>query len=963
MIFHSSVSIEDFMDNEILTAFIEEAESYLPTIRGGILVSRGKSAGNDELKTALRQVHTIKGAAQMVGLDELGTISSELENDLNKAFTEDAKLSDENVRMFLDKFTAIETLIAKVSFESNDDEVNIDKFVEDFFENLESSPDQKENFGKISTETFAEIPDTESRIEEISADDEFSGWEEEFEIDDEMLEIFALEAEDLLRNINTHLEVLENAPNNRESLLEIRRNAHTLKGSAGIVGLKKLSELAHKVEDLLDYLAENDVASNVEIFEFLLTSTDCFSQLANSEDSEQLTKKTARIYKNFEKIMASLPANAVQNSAVSEAETKTETPIAPAETSETAEQKNQPQSNQNRSIVRVSLDKLDELVKIVSGLIISRSVFEQRLGEFEQQIAELSNSTRRLQHSTNKLETDFEADMLGNAKHFQTSFTAGQKKIEALPQTDTAEFDILEFDRYTEFHQTTRELLETSADTTATNSELDVLRGKFEMLFENQRRLVEEMQDKILRLRMVRFGTLSVRLHRTIRVTCEEEGKCAELSIEGDNLEVDTQILDSLVEPLLHLLRNAVAHGIESPETRRLLGKRENGKISLSVHSEGTHIIVKIADDGRGIAPSALKEKAVQDKFITEAQAEKLTEEEIFELMFLPGLTTAGKISHISGRGVGMNIVKSSIARYQGTISINSEIQKGTTFTVRLPMALAVTRSLLVKANEQTFAFPLKLIKKITEISQTEYEQAKRAKSLNILDKEYQLSNLNDLLKYPVKAFSENKKIPVLLLDRLEKPCALIVDEIIKPEEIVIKPLGNPLQNLEELLGATILGNGDVVPVLDLIYLLKNKSSAGKIQKSAVQTKIKKQPTVMIVDDSPSVRKINSKLVEKNKWKSIIAKDGLEALEILQVSGEMPDVILTDVEMPRMDGYELLATLRRQPILQNIPVIMITSRSGEKHRQKAFDLGVSEYLTKPYEDSALVGSIKNLAKI
>ena len=943
------------MDKEILVEFIEEAESYLPTIRGGILVSGGKSAANDELKTALRQVHTIKGAARMIGLDELGEIAADLEKDLKEVYAAEAKLTDEHIRMLLDKFTAVEALLAKESFNAKEDSISINKFVEDFFDSIQEKPEDKEEFVPQIT---GEIPNAQVEAKNDYKED-LSGWEEDFEIDDEMLEIFALEAEDLLRSVNTHLEVLERAPNNRESLLEIRRNAHTLKGSAGIVGFKKLSGLAHKVEDLLDYMAENEVGSNLEIFEFLLTSTDCFSALANNEDSEQLTKKIERIYADFEDIMVSLKAEAAQNSAVSRTAEKTEMPIAPAQAEkEAAEQKNQ--INPSRSIVRVSLERLDELVKIVSGLVISRSVFEQRLGEFEQQIGELYNSTRRLQHSTHKLETDFEVDMLENAGHFQNSALGTFGKHETFLRNEPAEFDSLEFDRYTDFHQTTRELLETTADASAINSELDNLRGKFEMLFDNQKRLVEEMQDKILRLRMVRFGTLSVRLHRTVRMICDEEGKSAELIIEGENLEVDTQILDSLVEPLLHLLRNAVAHGIETPETRRLLGKPESGKIYLRVHSEGTHIIVKISDDGRGIASSALKEKAVQNKFITADEAENLSEEEIFELMFLPGLTTTKNISHISGRGVGMNIVKTNILRHQGTISIASKVQKGTTFTVRLPMALAVTRSMLVKANNQIFAFPLKLIGKITEISFDAFKKGQNSDSIKIEGKNYQLSGLNELLDFKAKPHSENEQISVLLLDTLENPCALIVDEIIKPEEIVIKPLKSPLHKLNGLLGATILGNGDVVPVLDLIRLLENKSAEPKTRKTAARIKIKSQPTIMIVDDSPSVRKINSNLVVKNNWKPLIAKDGLEALEILQILEKMPDVILTDVEMPRMDGYEFLATLRRQPVLQNIPVVMITSRSGEKHRQKAFDLGVSDYLTKPYDDTALVKIIESL---
>jgi chemosensory pili system protein ChpA (sensor histidine kinase/response regulator) len=502
------------------------------------------------------------------------------------------------------------------------------------------------------------------------------------------------------------------------------------------------------------------------------------------------------------------------------------------------------------------------------------------------------------------------------------------------------------------------------------------------LLFESQRQLIEEMQDKLLRLRLVSFSSLSVRLQRTVRVTCDEEGKLAELTIVGENLEVDTQILDSLIEPLLHLLRNAVAHGIEPPDTRRIIGKPETGKIKVRVKSEGTHIILKISDDGRGIFAEGLKEKAVQNGLIAQDAANKMTAEEAFSLIFLAGLTTTDKISQISGRGVGMNIVKQSIERQQGTISIESETHLGTTFTLRLPMALALTRALLVKTSEQTFAFPLKLIKQACEITAAELQKAKAANSIEIGGVKYAVACLNELLGMPAPATTKSETVSVLLLETLESRFALIVDEIIKPEEIVIKPLGKPLQNSAEMLGAAILGDGSVVLVLDLVYLLnsnpanrnskrQNTESDAELvsHKNKKDSDIQRQMStgfedaalkVLIVDDSPSVRHMTSNIIKNASWTAITAKDGLEALEILQDSRELPDVILTDIEMPRMDGYEFLASLKRHEKLQAIPVVMITSRANKKHRQKAFDLGVSEYLDKPFDDAKLIETIKNL---
>lgn len=927
------------MDSEILQEFIRHAESYLPTIRGGILVCSQEGNAYGELHASLRQVQIIKDSAGVFELNDIKQSAEELEIELEPLVAARNQLSDEQSRNLLDKLAVLEATLTKLSFKADFFPDDVTDFVEESFENLQ--------INKPSEETA------------FDADE----WEEEFEIDEEMLEVFALEAEDLLQNINSHLAHLANNPNNRESLLEVRRSAHTLKGSAGIVGLKQLSGLAHRVEDLLDFMAENEIEGNEKIFELLLTSTDCFETLSNGETSAQLEKKIELLYQNFDEVLAALKQPKIN---VADAEIKTDS-------GQTDEKDAQIVTAQNRSVVRVSLEKLDELVTIANDLLVSRSVFEQRLSEFDRQIKELTNSTNRLQQATGKLEIDYEAEMLqGNG---QRSSVSSQRF--GIPQSATHNphsFDSLEFDRYTEFHQTTRELVETAADASSINSELDALKGNLELLFDSQKRSIEEMQDKLLRLRMVKFGALSARLQRTVRVTCEEESKFADLIIEGENLECDTQILDSLVEPLLHLLRNAVAHGIESPETRRLLGKEETGKIFLRIHSEGTHINLTVSDDGRGISAATLVEKAVQNNFITRAEADRLNETEAFALMFLPGLTTADKLSQVAGRGVGMNIVKTSILRQQGSISVNSKPHKGSIFTVRLPMALAVTRALLVKAGGQIFAFPLKLVKKASEISGANLEQALAEKSLQIEGANYSLFHLNELLGLSSTVKSGGDYTPLLLLETLENSCSMAVDEIVKTEEIVIKPLGAPLENRAEFLGATILGDGQVVPVLDLIHLIAESGTrsaelkAGdKRQKTEAQnsnSEIRNPKSaflnVLIVDDSPSVRHINSKLIKGAGWQAIVAKDGLEALEILQSFVELPDIILTDVEMPRMNGYELLSSLKQNEKLRAIPVIMITSRAGEKHRQKAFDLGVSEYLTKPYEDSILLQKIKAL---
>lgn len=930
------------MDAELLQGFIAEAESYLPEICEDVAAFLEDTTQAEKLKSAQGRVATIKGAAAMMGLEEVGAIGGELEKLLETILGKKKAPTEKQMANLAEKVSLFEASLKIVS----------------------------ENIGEVSAEQEAfDFSQFENQEEQSAAIEESF---EDFEIDAEMLEVFAMEAEDHLQNIGTNLTVLEKNPNDREALLEIRRSSHTLKGSAGIVGLKKLSSLAHRMEDLLDFLADNEIESNVKVFELLLASTDCLEALTKGQDSPVLNQIISELYPRFDELLAALnqtpaePLSAVSASEpIVEKDTTSQVETAPLastldleESAETVENPIKPASP--RQVIRVSLDRLDHLVKLVSEMVITRSIFEQRILELEQQIQELNHTTGRLRRSTSKLEVDFEASTLGSKSHGFSQYSFAAKGVaKSFINRDFDEFDTLEFDQYTEFHQTTRELIEAASDTSAIHNDLDNVVGNLDLLFDSQRNLIEEMQDNLLRLRMVPLNSLAARLNRTIRVTANEEGKKVELVIENENVEIDTQILDSFVDPLIHILRNAVAHGIEPPETRQLLGKSPKGTITFKAYSEGTHIVFVVSDDGRGINVQSIKDKAVYLGFVSPEEAEKLTDEEAFSLVFLPGLSTAGEINEISGRGVGMNVVKSSISRKQGDIFITSEPQKGTTFTVRLPMSLAVTRVILVKADDQIFALPLKLIKQVIEVSAEELEVISRERVFKRNDTIYKFHHFNEILQLPVTPNWMNTRVSLLLLETPGKPCALMIDHLIKPEEVVIKPLGNLLRGLPDIIGATILGDGSVVPILDLVNLLKKKAPKHKKPK---ETKVKANVNVLIVDDSPSVRQVNSTLVKNAGWRPISARDGVEALEIIQAFRELPDVILTDVEMPKMDGYELLAALKRNEKLRGIPVIMITSRSGDKHRRKAYDLGVSDYITKPYEELVLIRKIKRLVE-
>ncbi|MEO5857476.1 MAG: hybrid sensor histidine kinase/response regulator [Pyrinomonadaceae bacterium] len=953
------------MGSNQLQTFLGQSLQQIPAIRRSLTAAAG---GSDlDLGSFRTQLVALAEAAYVLGQEEVTEFALAVEsqtgspNGLESALSLLSKLEASLLRSMLeDESFALDLDESEVIFAQTEEEP-----ISFLFDTSAAPQPVQTDQPELVFHLEDEVEFEPATFTSDSAD--------EFEVDSELLDIFAEEAQELLQSIDASLNNLSKDRNDSDSLWEIRRNAHTFKGSAGIVGLKQLSEVAHRVEDLLDRLAETKCGANDQIIQLLHNSTGCLKALVSGERSDSLFQSISKLYYDFDITLTSLdqPAPMVRQeieltpaSDVIVAKELVET-VAVSDPSmlldrasldrlfgAAAAEAFVPKPATSRSVVRVSLDRLDDLVRIVRDMLIGRSVFEQNLKSLERQIDDLHNATRRLQTTSTKLEIDFEASMMGSG-------TSLLQRGSGSPIAQGS-FDELEFDKYTEFHQSTRELAEMTSDTFSINSSLDLLRGGFESVFDEQRRLIDDLQEWLLHVRMVEFGSLSPRLQRAVRVTCDEEHKKAELRVVNESVEVDTQILDSLIEPLMHLLKNSVAHGIEDAETRRLLGKPESGSIEIAVENDETHIVLRVSDDGRGISPEAVKEKAIALGELTEEQAAEMPDEEALELIFLPGLSTAEKLNLSAGRGVGMSIVKESIAAGRGSIMIESTSLKGTTFVVRMPLALAVTKVLLTRVSGRTYALPLRPITHIAELTDDVFAGID-GKKVDILGKKLPL--------YQLPAFLGNEPVePAELLGRsalvyesADRSCAIAVEELLSTEEVVIKPLAKPLDRINGILGAAILGNGELVPIIDMHSLLRKKTPSKPI--AAPPPPREKTISILIVDDSPSVRHMTSKVVKSAGWEPRTAKDGLDALEQLKACDGLPAIILSDIEMPRMDGYEFASSLQRSEQFRHIPVIMITSRTAEKHREKALESGVSQYLTKPYEDRELIDSIKILANL
>ena len=803
-----------------MRTLIEEAETRLAGLRAWLLIASQAGHLDIDSESPARLIGALESKAIDAGSTDIAEIAHDLASQFDIPLSGRGTAAQSDIRRLLDAVVRAEARIASIRFETEDTPIDVATFVERSFDFLQLDPE----------------------VEKRSAKDNF-------EIDSEMLEIFLTEAEELVANIDDNLSRLRDDPANSNALWEIRRSTHTFKGAAGIVGLRKPSELAHRIEDLIDRFADDRVESKDRITQLLSNAIQCLQALTNGENSGGLVERIERLYADFDELLAA--------GAKREEHRLTEEGTAAAHPPQTPRVPVSP-ALPGRQIVRISQNRLDDLFRIVCDLVVSRTIFEQRLSDFGLQIDELNDRTRRLQVSpTDGRSSDAIGQML------------------------------------------------------SMNGSLYNVRDSLAMLFEHQRQLVEQIHRKLVGIRMVEFGSIAGRLQRTVRNTCTEENKLAEMSIENEKLEIDTQIVDHLIEPLMHLLKNAVVHGIETPDIRRLLGKPEIGQIRLRAVHDETHIVFTVSDDGSGIGRAALKEKAIIAGHVTREDADELSESQLLDLVFLTGVTPAEKLTMNAGRGVGMNIVRESIESRQGTITVGSTPQSGTTFTIKMPLPMTVSKVLIVTAAGQRYAIPMRLIRNVAERSSVLLQETNNERSVNFGNEEYPLIGLDKLLHDP--AAKQHTINPLILFIGSENfRVGLAVESVLWTDEILFKPLGK-INGNTALLGEGILADNSIVPLPDLEHLVRNY--APQPAEHSVAPVERPDNMVMIIDDSPSVRYLVSKLVEGLGCIVETANDGKDALTKMGLTKQKPALIISDIEMPRMDGLGFLAIVKNDPTL------------------------------------------------
>ncbi|CAM0125861.1 chemosensory pili system protein ChpA (sensor histidine kinase/response regulator) [Stenotrophomonas geniculata] len=772
--------------------------------------------------------------------------------------------------------------------------------------------------------------------------------------DRELVDIFVEEGKDLLDHCDGLISELRNAPQDREVLAGLQRDLHTLKGGARMAGINAIGDLGHSIESLLEAVAAGRTEIERRDVQLLERGFDRLHQLLTRTGDHRVVEPAQDLVDAFEVRTTTDIAAAAAANVASVAETDS-APVAspapalldaplsaplPAEGVVDEDPLARPQQEQ----VRVRADLLDRLVNHAGEVAIYRSRLEQQLGAFRGAMGELERTNARLRDQLRRLDLETEAQIV--ARYQREQDQADQK------------FDPLELDRFSTLQQLSRALNESAADLGGLQGVLDDLSRQYDSLLQQQSRVSSELQDGLMRARMVPFDGLVPRLRRVVRQSGMDTGKQVHLTLEGTHGELDRNVLDRMVAPLEHMLRNSVAHGLEAPEQRRAAGKPEEGEIAIRLHREGSEIVLEVADDGAGLDREAIRRRAI-DRGLLAADAQP-NEQELDNLIFASGFTTADQVSQLAGRGVGMDVVRNEVRQLGGSVDIQSVRGQGVRFTLRLPQTLAVTQAVFVQIGETTFAVPVASVSGIGRLSRERFEAADS--SYRYSGEDYPLYDLGSLVgQAPARADGQDQ-VPLLLVRAGDLRAAVAIDQVLGNREIVVKPVGLQIASVPGIYGATITGDGRVVVILDVAPLVRRFLANPTLPVLANAPRQERQvPLVMVVDDSLTMRKVTGRILERHNFEVSVARDGVEALERLEE--RVPDLMLLDIEMPRMDGYELATAMRADPRYRDVPIVMITSRSGDKHRQRAFEIGVQRYLGKPYQELDLMRNVYDLLGI
>jgi chemosensory pili system protein ChpA (sensor histidine kinase/response regulator) len=826
--------------------------------------------------------------------------------------------------------------------------------------------------------------DSSPRSESSYADD----LPDDDDVPGEVLDFFIPEAEEHLQIATQCLLGLESNPD-PEEIHRLFRSVHTIKGSAAQVGLRRLGAVAHRLEDLIGLLRDGALRPSAEITDVCLQTLDALRKFLHrqwtSDDEMRFT-----VGPLLARMALWIPEESMEDAAAAGDENRQEAseadavPVAPAKARAGGHGKTGEHGTQSKS-VRISLARLDDMMNSVGELVINRTRLIGRMAELKKLVEVLGISRKRLSDKVTEFQEKYEFNRLGIAASDsgsgaqRNSSGFAQTQQEPAPGGGWLDFSELEMDRYDDFNILSRSLTEISADISEVLTQLGGFVGRVGGDIDEFTKLGHHLQDEITEARMVPIGNLYTRLSRTARDAAKICNKSVDLELVGEDTRLDNNIVQQIMDPLIHLVRNAIAHGIEDAAARERSGKSARGKVTVRAFHRGNHVFIEVEDDGSGLDYARIRQTAIRAGLISAAEAEHLSENELRAFLFHPGFSTAGSKNEVAGRGVGLDVVRNNVHSLNGEIEIRSEIGQGTCFGVKVPLTLIISQALFVRSGTTVLAMPLAVVEEIRRLRPDEIEDVGGKLLTKVRGVVTEVVRLDNALALP-PIEQTSAYMNMVIVRAAGRQVGVVVEEVLGKDEVVIKNLGQYLRRVKLFPGATISTDGSLILLVDVNRLagasaaevdvvVPSASAArifgpgamavasGSIPAAAVDEPVEEK-VVVIADDSISVRKFVGRILEKAGYAVKLASDGLEAAELIAQVG--CHLVISDIEMPRMNGYELMAHLRQDPATRRIPVLVVTSRAGAKHRERAMKEGAASFLTKPVQEEQLLAVVDEL---
>lgn len=974
-------------DREAVEVFLQEAAEHLQYLREYVGVLQEVEPQHEDLERLYIAAHTLSGTSASYGFPRFSEVAGKLAHvfqyALNAPLGED--LHGPLIEFLSDGISLLETDLLEISDTGNESLEDVAAFKDRYRFAFPTEPPplnltQPETPALPTAEEQEEpAAPTGSYFDTLPADDE---------VPDEILEFFQPEAEEHLQVVSDCLISLE-GNNNPEEINKLFRAIHTIKGSAAQVGLKRLGGIAHRVEDLIGRLRDGEMEPSPAVVDLCLESVDVLKKTLHRQWTDE-TEMRAGVDSLLGRIAEFAPAEPEEMEGQPAAapvheqqEPEEKAAVTQPPVIEKKAAKHAAAAASTAKSVRIALARLDRMMNTVGELVINRTRMVGRVGELEKLVDTLSFSKERLQGKVAEFQEKYEFNRINtgpspapwrseSAPKMLSSAAGGESSF-------WSDFSELELDRYDDVNILSRSMAEISADVNEVLSQLEAFIGRVEGDIDEFTKLAHHLQDEITAARMVPIGTLYSRLSRAVRDAAKSTNKEVELDLIGSETELDNNIIQQISDPLVHLVRNAVAHGVELSNDRSAAGKPPTGKIMLRAYHRGNHIYIEVEDDGRGIDYGRVKQSAIERGLVSVETADRLTERDLREMLFHPGFSTAPVKTELAGRGVGLDVVRANLNALNGEIEIQSIAGQGSKFTLKVPLTLIISPALFVRCGATHFALPLAVVEEIRRLRADEIEDVGGKLLTKVRDVVTEVIRLDSYLGLPPLE-PVNGYFHMVVANTGNQQIGLVVEEVLGKDEIVIKNLGEYLRRVKLFPGTTIAPDGSLILLIDLNRMVAsepnehralqaNASAArvfapgstavarGTIPSEAID-RIDRERVIVVADDSISVRKFVGRMLEKNGYRVMLAADGLEAAELISQHG--CHLVITDLEMPRMTGYELMVQLRQSPSTRRIPVMVVTSRAGAKHRDRAMKEGASAFLTKPVQEDQLIAAVEQL---